>query len=630
MQQITRLSGLLLLVWFALVACTAPTVTGAAQATPAQSPLTTPTSGQAADDRTYIGGVAMVDSVDVRILESFPVQVQVVVQGNLPDGCTEIDEAIVEREGDRFDVTLTTRRPADALCTQAIIPYEQIIPLNVDELPAGEYTVNVNDVTETFTLESSDTAAVATPPAPDAPSDSLALAALAELALAEQLGIDPNAIRIERIEQLPEADTYSIILQAEGQTYQYHGRNGTVTQVADPLPSAETVPPTNTLTTTGAITTIDPLTATDMVTTTTIVTPTGVSSGQFENGVRYRNLAINLDGTFTSTAQLTYPPTAEGPWPTVILFAGSGPYDLDATSSDATGAPLSTNFRLIAEALGEAGIAVLRFNKRGVLGYGQYDMAQVQQASVNQLIADAESVLETAIAQAEVDAAQIFLYGWSEGAQVAANVAANHPELAGLILQAPPNGGLDETLQYQQLEVALPYLREEVDQNDDGQLSREELATIPPGPTWYTTLFYIWARDASPTNPAFQPGLDVNNDELIDIDEELLPVIQAQIPVFAEGYAAVAPAATTAELVAGLEMQVLILQGRRDGWVSFRNAEAIAAAAPGTVTIIIYPNLGHALSPIKEPGADAFGVMAMRPIENVIDWIERVIQQIGE
>ncbi|MEZ4736992.1 MAG: hypothetical protein R3E79_58675 [Caldilineaceae bacterium] len=304
MQPITRLAALLLLFLFVLVGCTAPTATGAAQITPTQSPLTTPTAGQAAADRTSVGGVAMVGTIDVRILESFPVQVQVVVQGDLPDGCTEIDEGIVEQEGDRFDVTLTTQRPADALCTQVIMPYEYIIPLNVDELPAGEYTVDVNDVTETFTLESTETAAVATPPAPGAPSDSLALAAMAELALAEQLGIDPNAIRIERIVQLPEADTYSILLQAAGQTYEYHGRNGTVTQVADSLPPIDAVTPTNPVTTTGAITTSAPLTATNMVTTTAIVTPAGGSSGQFENGVRYR------DQPSIWTAPLQAPPSS--------------------------------------------------------------------------------------------------------------------------------------------------------------------------------------------------------------------------------------------------------------------------------------------------------------------------------
>lgn len=521
----------LLLLSFALLGCT--TIRPAAGNTVGQSQAgaTTP-------------GLAVVDSITINQDPQDPAQaVQVVVQGNLPDGCTALGAADVTRTGEQFAITLPTSRPADALCTQALMPYKATIPLDVTALPAGEYVVNVNGMSETFTLENDNTA---------------------------------------------------------------------VTPVQTPA---------------APITATTPATVTTPATATAIVTETAQSSGVLTNGVNYRNLSINLDGTFTSTAQLTFPAEGDGPWPTVILFAGSGPYDLDASYSSAPGQPvLSSNFRLLATRLGEAGMAVLRFNKRGVLAYGNYDADQMQQANVNQLIADAESVLTTAIAQPEVNPEQLFLYGWSEGAVVAATVAANHPELAGLILQAPPNDGLAETLNYQQLEVALPYLQEEVDQNGDGQLSQEELATIPPGPVWYTSLFYIWAPDASATNPTFQEGLDANDDGRIDIAVELRPIMEERIPTIAEAYAAVSPTATVADTVAPLTMPILVLHGRQDGWVSFHNAETIAAAAPETVTIIVYPNLGHALSPSRTPATDAFGIMADRPLANVVDWIERSLE----
>jgi hypothetical protein len=35
----------------------------------------------------------------------------------------------------------------------AIVPFEEIISLDVEGLPAGEYTVKYGDLTETFTLE---------------------------------------------------------------------------------------------------------------------------------------------------------------------------------------------------------------------------------------------------------------------------------------------------------------------------------------------------------------------------------------------------------------------------------------------------------------------------------------------
>ncbi|MCB0203983.1 MAG: hypothetical protein KDI55_06090 [Anaerolineae bacterium] len=97
-------------------------------------------------------GEAMVENVDVQILESFPVQVHVVVTGYLPDGCTTLDEPTTQRNGNEFVVTLTTQRPADAMCTQALQSFEVVVPLDVEGLPAGQYTVDVNGVSTSFEL----------------------------------------------------------------------------------------------------------------------------------------------------------------------------------------------------------------------------------------------------------------------------------------------------------------------------------------------------------------------------------------------------------------------------------------------------------------------------------------------
>jgi len=120
---------------------------------PVSSDEPQPQQGDKDEGGVYLYSVAGVDGIDIRIMESFPVQVNVAVWGNLPDGCTEIDEAQVQREGNLFRITLTTRRPADRLCTEALMPYEHVIPLDVYGLPAGDYTVDVNGVMGTFTLE---------------------------------------------------------------------------------------------------------------------------------------------------------------------------------------------------------------------------------------------------------------------------------------------------------------------------------------------------------------------------------------------------------------------------------------------------------------------------------------------
>ena len=112
------------------------------------------TGGDTAGDQPVTGGLATVESIDILILESFPVQVMVVVRGSLPDSCTEIDR--VSRELDAqtntFSIEISTARPPEATCAHVIGSFEENIALEVYGLPAGTYTVDVNGVTGSFTL----------------------------------------------------------------------------------------------------------------------------------------------------------------------------------------------------------------------------------------------------------------------------------------------------------------------------------------------------------------------------------------------------------------------------------------------------------------------------------------------
>lgn len=342
--------------------------------------------------------------------------------------------------------------------------------------------------------------------------------------------------------------------------------------------------------------------------------------GEFANHVRYRNLIIHLTEQLGSKGQLTLPPTGEGPWPTVILFSGTGLADMDASYSPGVGQATSANFKQIAEAFGEAGIAVLRFNKRGVLAYGEYDYEQLRQATVNQRILDAEAVITTAKAQPEVDRSHLFLYGWSEGGIVATYAAAHHPEIAGLLLQAPLNLTLAEALIYQYLNIGMPYLQEVIDQDGDGKLSAAEVALIPAGPVWFLGLFSVRTSFLAALIP-LQPNLDLDNDGLVDIQTELRPFVEGAIPLLSRFYAGIAPSQSIADVVPTLAMPILLLHGEQDGWIPIRAAEAIAEAAPQTVTFIRYPTLGHALSPTTNPAEDSFYTMASEPIQDMIQWI---------
>jgi inhibitor of cysteine peptidase len=103
-------------------------------------------------EEEYTYGTANVESIEILILESFPVQIHVIAEGYLPDGCTEIDEIKPEMEGNTFNINITTKRPKDAMCTQALESFTETIPLEVQGLSAGNYTVNLNGVTGSFEL----------------------------------------------------------------------------------------------------------------------------------------------------------------------------------------------------------------------------------------------------------------------------------------------------------------------------------------------------------------------------------------------------------------------------------------------------------------------------------------------
>ncbi|VVB96993.1 Uncharacterised protein [uncultured archaeon] len=106
------------------------------------------------DNKTgkYIYGNATVERIEIMVLESFPVQIKVNARGYLPDGCTRIDGVVKEKEGNTFLVTIRTVRPADAFCTQVIVPFQEVISLDVYGLKAGKYNVDVNGIKGTFEL----------------------------------------------------------------------------------------------------------------------------------------------------------------------------------------------------------------------------------------------------------------------------------------------------------------------------------------------------------------------------------------------------------------------------------------------------------------------------------------------
>lgn len=86
--------------------------------------------------------------VQVRLLESFPVQGIADVQGIIPDACSSALEPEITRNGNTITIRIIGERPRDRACAQVIRDYQRNIALGA--LQSGDYVLHVNDVTTTF------------------------------------------------------------------------------------------------------------------------------------------------------------------------------------------------------------------------------------------------------------------------------------------------------------------------------------------------------------------------------------------------------------------------------------------------------------------------------------------------
>ncbi len=100
----------------------------------------------------YIYGNATIENIDIKILRSFPVQVNVTANGFLADSCTSFDKIIKEKKENIFFVTITTVRPSDLNCEKEPYFFEKEIPLDTNGLDGGVYIVSVNGVNGSFEI----------------------------------------------------------------------------------------------------------------------------------------------------------------------------------------------------------------------------------------------------------------------------------------------------------------------------------------------------------------------------------------------------------------------------------------------------------------------------------------------
>lgn len=141
----------------------------------------------------------------------------------------------------------------------------------------------------------------------------------------------------------------------------------------------------------------------------------------FVEEVSYGNSEISLSGTLTL-------PITTGPFPAVILIHGSSPLDRDETMLG------HKPFLVLSDHFTRHGIAVLRFDKRGVgKSTGIYDTATIED-----FCDDVDKGVEYLKSRPEIIREQIGLVGHSEGGIIAPMLAAKSDDVGFIVLMAGP------------------------------------------------------------------------------------------------------------------------------------------------------------------------------------------------
>jgi hypothetical protein len=132
-----------------------------------------------------------------------------------------------------------------------------------------------------------------------------------------------------------------------------------------------------------------------------------------------------LQGTLTI-------PKGRGPFPCAVLISGSGQQDRDESLMG------HKPFLVIADYLTRRGIAVLRYDDRGIGGSVMEDLNDLKEDTSEDFATDALLMVQAARMHTEIDSKRVGVIGHSEGGLIGPMVALNDDKLAFVVMLAGP------------------------------------------------------------------------------------------------------------------------------------------------------------------------------------------------
>lgn len=245
-------------------------------------------------------------------------------------------------------------------------------------------------------------------------------------------------------------------------------------------------------------------------------------------------------------------PDQEGSVPVALIIAGSGPTDKHGNSPLLPGR--NDNLKLLADGLNDAGIATIRYDKRGV-GDNFELVSSAEETLFEHFVEDAKAWIQ--YAQADERFSSVHIVGHSEGALIG-KVAANQVEVDSLTSLAGAGQSIDRVL----------------------------LEQIGADPSFPLTLL----------NESANIFDQLKDGEIVDdMSLELESIFHPSSQPFLMSWMAFEPQ----DVIASLETRILLVNGTNDLQISESEAELLHEANPDSELYII-EGMGHALRDTPE------------------------------
>ncbi len=350
------------------------------------------------------------------------------------------------------------------------------------------------------------------------------------------------------------------------------------------------------------------------------VTPsvTQVVEAFSEEDVAFSHGEITLAGTLTL-------PTQGAPHPAVILISGSGPQNRDSEIPDLV--PGYRPFRWIAEHLSTQGVAVLRYDDRGVgESTGEFGAAATVDFSY-----DAEAALDYLLTRDDIDASSIGLLGHSEGALSVAMLAARRDDVAFAISLAGTSVSGYEILIRQVELILLSEGTPPAEAQTAGEQQRQVL-DLAMEQAWgeLEELLVEISLEQIASLPEEQ------QEELGDVQAVAQSLAAQQLPVFQSAWYQSFLAYDPADDWSRITVPVLAFFGGRDVQVDAdQNRAALAAATARAgnldVTLVTFPEANHLFLPAVTGAFSEYPTLPMEFVPRLLPMLtEWIVERFGQ